>query len=76
VIVALKNESKSVAFFMHLRAVRNGTDEEIAPAFWEDNFVSLLPGESRTLTVSGLPDNPEIKLAGWNVAPQSIHVVR
>ena len=66
----LRNSGKSVAFFIHLRAVKAGTDEEIAPIFWSDNFVSLMPGDARTLTVSGLPEakeEVEIKVDGWNV---------
>ncbi len=73
VTVDLKNSGRSVAFFLHLRVVKAGTDEEIAPIFWNDNFISLMPGEARALTVSGLPDAKgavEIKLDGWNVEPR------
>jgi Exo-beta-D-glucosaminidase Ig-fold domain len=54
-----------------------GTDEEITPIFWSDNFVSLMPGDSRTLTVTGLPDakqEVEIKLDGWNVEARTLRV--
>jgi exo-1,4-beta-D-glucosaminidase len=70
IAVDLRNSGNSVAFFIHLRAVKAGTDEEIAPIFWSDNFVSLMPGDARTLTVSGLPETKEeveIKVDGWNV---------
>ncbi len=74
VVVDVKNSSSSVAFFLHLRAVKPGTDEEIAPVFWDDNFISLMPGDARALTVSGLAEakgEMEIKLDGWNVQPQT-----
>jgi exo-1,4-beta-D-glucosaminidase len=72
-VVELKNNGTVVAFFMHLRAVKAGTDEEIVPIFWNDNFVSLMPGDSRVLTASGLGDDAvEIKLDGWNVEPRTI----
>jgi len=72
VVVDLRNNGSSVAFFMHLRAVKTGTDEEIVPIFWNDNFISLMPRDSRTLHVSGLVDaEVEMKLDGWNVQPQS-----
>jgi exo-1,4-beta-D-glucosaminidase len=77
VFVDLKNGGSPVAFFLHLRAVKAGTDEEIAPIFWSDNFVSLMPGESRTLTVTGLPDakeEVEIKLDGWNVEARILRI--
>jgi hypothetical protein len=73
--VDLRNSGNSVAFFLHLRVVKAGTDEEIAPIFWSDNFISLMPEDARTLTVSGLPDakeEVEIKLDGWNVEPRSL----
>jgi exo-1,4-beta-D-glucosaminidase len=75
VMVELKNSGSSVAFFTHLRAVKAGTDEEVAPVFWNDNFVSLLPADTRTLTVRGLGDTPpEIKVDGWNVGPRTVAV--
>jgi hypothetical protein len=77
VTVDLKNGGSSVAFFLHLRAVKAGTDEEIAPIFWSDNFVSLMPGDSRTLTVTGLPDakeEVEIRLDGWNVEARTLRI--
>jgi exo-1,4-beta-D-glucosaminidase len=77
IAVDLRNTGNSVAFFIHLRAVKAGTDDEVAPIFWSDNFVSLMPGDARALTVSGLPevkDEVEIKLDGWNVEPLTTRV--
>jgi exo-1,4-beta-D-glucosaminidase len=74
VVVEVTNSSSAVAFFLHFRAVKAGTDEEIAPVFWDDNFISLMPGDARALTVSGLADakgEMEIKIDGWNVQPQT-----
>jgi exo-1,4-beta-D-glucosaminidase len=72
VVVELKNTGSSVAFFIHLRAVKLGTDEEIVPVFWNDNFISLMPGEARAFEASGLGvADVEVKLAGWNVEPQT-----
>ena len=74
VVVDVKNSSSSVAFFLHLRAVKPGTEEEIAPVFWDDNFISLMPGDARALMASGLAEakgEMEIKLDGWNVQPQT-----
>jgi exo-1,4-beta-D-glucosaminidase len=73
ITVDLRNSGTSVAFFIHLRAVKAGTNEEIAPIFWSDDFISLMPGDARAVTVSGLPDvkeDVEIKLDGWNVEPR------
>jgi hypothetical protein len=47
--------------------------EELLPAYWSDNYLSLLPGETRRLTVD-LPAPPagaSLQLAcdGWNINP-------
>ncbi len=72
--VELANASASIAFFVHL-AVRRGTDgEEILPVTWEDNDVTLLPGERRILMATyALGDagtsKPDVTVDGWNVVP-------
>jgi exo-1,4-beta-D-glucosaminidase len=83
--VTITNTSAStVAFF--LRAdVRRGTatgqlesgDNELQTSLWQDNDITLFPGESQTLTVtydsSDLDgDTPVITLSGWNVAQVNI----
>jgi exo-1,4-beta-D-glucosaminidase len=65
----LTNTGSTVAFFLHAQAVRTGSDEEIVPVFWNDNFISLLPGETRELTVT-IPSKDkslQIKVDGWNI---------
>ena len=69
--VTLRNTSASLAFFIRLQVTgRNG--DEALPVTWDDNYVSLLPGESRVLTASysiralhGAP--PKVVYGGWNV---------
>jgi exo-1,4-beta-D-glucosaminidase len=41
----------------------------IAPVFWQDNFVSLLPYEKRTLTgaFGSCVEHPTLIVRGWNV---------
>lgn len=45
--VTLKNTGHSLAFAIDLRL--NSNKEEILPVRWEDNYISLLPGESRSI---------------------------
>jgi exo-1,4-beta-D-glucosaminidase len=72
-IVTVENTGGSIAFFMHLQVVKGGTEEEVTPVLWSDNFVSLLPGESRDLAVDCAQNTDiEIKLEGWNVALQTL----
>jgi len=47
----------------------------IAPVFWSDNWIELIPGESRTLTAL-LPENstsPIVQIEGWNIAAETIN---
>ena len=76
--VEIYNPGKTIAFFVELRAVKAGSDEDIVPIFWSDNYVSLLPGERRTLTINGLgsPDSVEFKMSGWNIAPKTFRISR
>jgi len=69
--VTLTNPGRSVAFFIRLQLTGRGGDEAL-PVSWEDNYVSLLPGETRTLTATvrtrdlgGAP--PKVMVSGWNV---------
>jgi len=47
--VELTNSSKYIAFFVHPNIVNKVTGNTILPVIWSDNYVSLLPGESRKL---------------------------
>jgi exo-1,4-beta-D-glucosaminidase len=69
--VTLKNTGSTVAFFMRMQ-VTGHDDEEALPVLWGDNYVSLLPGETRSINVSyrvrdlgGAP--PKLVVSGWNV---------
>lgn len=64
--VTLKNKGKQLAFFIYLE-VQKENGEPLAPIFWNDNFISLLPGEQRTLTADfTLSAKPSLKISGWN----------
>jgi exo-1,4-beta-D-glucosaminidase len=68
--VRLANTGKNIAFFVHAGLLKPGSDQEVAPVLWSDNYVSLLPGESRVLEVE-LPSEyrgkTELRIDGWNV---------
>jgi len=49
--VLIENTGKSVAFLTRLRLVKGKEKSEILPVYWSDNYISLLPGERRELTV-------------------------
>jgi exo-1,4-beta-D-glucosaminidase len=40
----------------------------ILPVFWDDNFISLVAGERRTVIVTCTTEiNAEVKIEGWNL---------
>ena len=77
--VRLKNSGSSPAFFIALRVGRK-EGKEILPSFWSDNYLSLLPGESRDITwtadkeISPRESLLQLRLEGWNVPAQIIAV--
>jgi exo-1,4-beta-D-glucosaminidase len=70
----LANSSTVLAFQIRA-ALRTPSGGLIAPVFWSDNWIELVPGESRTLTAL-LPDSAPadsiVQIEGWNIAPQTI----
>ncbi|GAA4527841.1 glycoside hydrolase family 2 protein [Amycolatopsis samaneae] len=68
--VTLTNPGDQVAFF--LRATVIAGDTEVAPAIWSDDYVTLWPGESMTLTAKYRRaqlnnTEPAVRLNGVNV---------
>ncbi|HEX7501776.1 MAG TPA: glycoside hydrolase family 2 TIM barrel-domain containing protein, partial [Acidobacteriota bacterium] len=72
ITVTLRNPGKNIAFFIEL-AVRGETSRRtIVPVFWEDNYVSLLPGTSKTIRATFASadldgEKPVFSFKGWNV---------
>lgn len=70
VTVKVTNRSANVAFFNRLTAL-DADGQLYAPAWWSDNYFSLRPGETRTVTCR-LPSTADaqkarITLDGWNL---------
>lgn len=70
--VTLANLGKTVAFFNRL-AAKDSEGELIAPAFWSDNYLTLRPGETRTVNCRLPASAPDVVLTldGWNLAPSN-----
>jgi exo-1,4-beta-D-glucosaminidase len=70
--VRITNTSEHLAFQVRLRLTDGEGGPEILPVFWEDNYIALLPGESREIEVSyRMKDQkanaPVVSAEGWNV---------
>lgn len=72
--VHLRNASSTPALLVKLTLKDAATGDRILPAYYSENYVSLLPGEQRTFTVE-FPaghNKPAIGLRGWNLTEQTI----
>jgi len=70
--VILKNPTDKIAFFIELNVIGNQTGRSVLPIFWEDNYISLLPGESKTISGRFSSDDtggekPMFVFSGWNL---------
>jgi exo-1,4-beta-D-glucosaminidase len=70
--VTVENSNKSLAFFVRLKLAKGKGGEEILPVVWQDNYISLLPGEKREITATYRASSlgaaqPQIEVSGWNV---------
>ncbi|HWY21250.1 MAG TPA: glycoside hydrolase family 2 protein [Candidatus Acidoferrum sp.] len=70
--VTVENPNKSLAFFVRMKLNKGAKGEEILPVIWEDNYISLLPGEKRELTATYRANElgaakAAVEVTGWNV---------
>ena len=73
--LSLANPSPAMAFFIELKLVGERSGKAVLPVLWDDNYVSLLPGERREVTASvdaGATGGEAIgvRYAGYNVKPR------
>jgi exo-1,4-beta-D-glucosaminidase len=72
--VRVSNPGRSMAFFVHLQVKQGASERDVLPVIWQDNYFSLLPGESREVTATyRLSDSGKtgalLAVEGWNVSP-------
>lgn len=78
--VTVKNPTKSIALMTHLQLHHKAVaghagsevqDTRVLPVFYSDNYISLVPGESREITIEAatkdLAGDPSILVDGYNV---------
>jgi exo-1,4-beta-D-glucosaminidase len=56
---------------VRLKVDKGAKGEEILPVVWEDNYISLMPGETRELTAAYRARElgtakPAVEVIGWN----------
>lgn len=72
VTVTLTNPTNTVAFLIELNISGDKSGKTVVPVLWDDNYISLVPGESRVVkarfsdkALNG--DKPVFRFKGWNV---------
>jgi beta-mannosidase len=70
--VTLHNNTSTVALLSHLQLHQKKSGARVLPVFYSDNYLSLVPDESRTVTIEAATkdlqgDQPLVELDGFNV---------
>ncbi|MGK9117129.1 glycoside hydrolase family 2 protein [Olivibacter jilunii] len=76
-VTLANNEHDNIAFFNRLALVDNRTHQRILPTFYSDNYLSVVPGEKKTVMISvdpALTRGKQVVLtnAGWNVKQTAV----
>jgi len=74
ILVNLTNTSNTIALFNELKLLDENNDW-VVPAFYSDNYFSLLPGEVKEIKIDFENENMlryELFLSGWNIEIQKI----
>jgi glycosyl hydrolase family 2/Ig-like domain-containing protein/concanavalin A-like lectin/glucanase superfamily protein len=76
--VQMRNTGSDAALANKLTLLSAADGSRILPAYFSDNYVSLLPGESRDIEIEYPPSAAhgaaQLTLRGWNLAPQTISI--
>jgi len=70
--VTLRNPTSTIALMTHLQLHQKKSGKRVLPVFYSDNYITLAPGESRTLTIQCATKDlageaPLLLLDGFNV---------
>jgi hypothetical protein len=69
--VQLTNSGDTPALMLRLKVVDSGTGDLVLPVEYSDNYIFLMPGESRTLDVrvrmADCAGKPRIAIEGFNL---------
>jgi beta-mannosidase len=72
VTVHVKNSSAAIAVMAHLQLHKKASGGRVLPVFYADNYISLVPGESRMVTIQAATKDlggeaPLLLVDGFNV---------
>lgn len=70
--IVVTNHSNELAFFVHPTILKGLHGEEVLPVYWSENYFSLLPNQSYSVTATFDSDllagrKPYLMIDGWNI---------
>ncbi len=74
----IKNQSNKTAFFINF-IVLDESGNQIFPVFWDDNYISILPDESRQIRCQ-IPESSlksekmNLSISGWNIEKEELEI--
>ncbi len=74
--VTLTNPGPVAAVMAHVQLRNQRTNARVLPVYYTENYISLLPGESKTITLEAAAkdlgtDQPLVVVDGWNVTSRA-----
>ena len=77
ITVTAMNPSKSLAFFNRLKICRGASKQLVRPVFYSDNYFSILPGQTKTVTIDFDAKELDGEVAtivaeGWNLPKMEV----
>jgi hypothetical protein len=68
----LSNDTQTPALMIRLKVVGNKNEERILPVYYSDNYISLMPGEEKTITMrlqdrDTRGEKPAVEVSGFNI---------
>ena len=69
-VATLTNVGQVPALMLRLKVVDRSSGDLVLPVWYSDNYISLMPGESRNITVSVRAEDcsrPVLQLEGFNI---------
>ena len=79
VTVTLANPTDKLAFFINLKILKGVNGDELLPTYWDAKYFTLLPNETRKISVrfdkKDLESrDPYLMVEGWNIDPVEIEI--
>jgi exo-1,4-beta-D-glucosaminidase len=72
----ITNPTDKISFFIYLDLLSTETGKSLIPVLWSDNYISLLPGESKNISASIPPGSNNLSFIckGWNIKEEKIYL--